>query len=189
MAKPHAIMKHVPNMLTLFRLLLVPVFIHFYNRPDVVLPDRYFALVIFLVACATDLLDGYLARKYDAISDFGKLVDPLADKLMTLSALFCFLLSGQVGWVFVTLILVKESIMIIGGYVMLRCNIVVYSDIFGKFAAFVMAVAIIMTFIPNVHPWNMYVLYLSLVLTFIALFRYGRSSIRQLKERRDKQED
>ena len=182
--KDRSFIKKVPNILTLIRLALVPVFVFFYKRPDLLLPERYMAMSVFIIAGLTDLLDGYIARKFDAVTDFGKLVDPFADKLMALSALFCFLFSGVVSWVFVTLVLIKELLMIIGGYVMLRHNIVVYSDVFGKIAAFVKATAISITFLPNIAPWNMYLLYLALALTILALFRYGRAAVKKLNDQK-----
>ena len=73
---------NVPNVLTMIRLLLVPVYVVLF-----VSGQKYAALVTFLAASLTDLLDGRIARKYNLITDFGKLVDPFADKVMVLTAL------------------------------------------------------------------------------------------------------
>lgn len=180
MKKPF--IKRVPNLLTVLRLLMIPLFVYAFYRPHWVLPERYFAMVIFMVANATDLLDGYIARKYDAISNFGRLADPVADKLMTISALVCFVESGTISWVFVALVVGKEALMVIGGYVMLRFHVVVYSKICGKLAQLCMGIAVVLTFIPGIQPWNTYVLYLGLALTFYALLRYTQLALRQLKE-------
>ena len=77
--------KYVPNLLTVFRLLLVPVFYYAFWRPGFLLPDRFLACLVFVTAVLTDWLDGVIARKYDASSNFGKLMDPVADKLMTIA--------------------------------------------------------------------------------------------------------
>ncbi|MDR1028597.1 MAG: CDP-diacylglycerol--glycerol-3-phosphate 3-phosphatidyltransferase [Clostridiales Family XIII bacterium] len=94
---------NLPNTLTLIRIALIPVFIVF------LLNDRsYVAAVVFIVAALTDALDGYLARKMDLITNFGKLMDPLADKLLVVSALVCLTELGEIaGWM-VIVILARE---------------------------------------------------------------------------------
>lgn len=77
--------KHLPNILTSLRILLVPVFIWFFYIPRN--NGLKYAMIIFVVAEITDYLDGKIARKYDLVSNFGKIMDPLADKLLTLAAL------------------------------------------------------------------------------------------------------
>ena len=76
---------NVPNALTLVRIILIPVFVLFYVFQ---IPDwNLWAAIVFIAASVTDLLDGYLARKWNQITDFGKLMDPMADKLLVLAAL------------------------------------------------------------------------------------------------------
>ena len=87
----------------------------------------------------------------------------IRDRLMTISALVCFVESGTISWVFVALVVGKEALMVIGGYVMLRFHVVVYSKICGKLAQLCMGIAVTLTFIPGIQPWNTYVLYLSLI--------------------------
>lgn len=79
---------NTPNKLTLLRVILVPFFVVF-MLCDITAADKYIALVIFIAASLTDTLDGYIARKYNLITDFGKFMDPLADKLLVCSALIC----------------------------------------------------------------------------------------------------
>ena len=119
--------KYVPNLLTVFRLLLVPVFYVVFWRPGFLLPDRFLACLVFVTAVFTDWLDGVIARKYNASSNFGKLMDPLADKLMTIMALFCFYVSGLVDWLFLAIVILKELAMVVGGYVLLTYRIVAVS--------------------------------------------------------------
>lgn len=175
-------MKPIPNILTVIRMLLIPVFVYAYYHPGLWLPGRMLAMVIFVTASLTDLLDGHIARKYNAISNFGRLFDPVADKLMTISALVCFVESGIVPWTFAALVIGKELLMVLGAYVMLKFHVVVYSKLCGKLATFVICVAIVLTFFEDVYPWNMYLLYVGLVLTFYALFSYARMAIKQIKE-------
>ena len=82
---------NVPNVLTMIRLALVPVYVALF-----VSGQKYAALATFLVASLTDLLDGRIARKYNLITDFGKLVDPFADKVMVLTALFSMAIGSPV---------------------------------------------------------------------------------------------
>ena len=94
------------NKLTVARVFLIPVFlVVMYGR----FPGyRYVALAIYVVACLTDLLDGYIARHYDQISDFGKFMDPLADKCLVVAALAVFVAEGSLdAWILVV-VLVRE---------------------------------------------------------------------------------
>ena len=92
------------NKLTLLRVFLIPVFlvVAYWGFPG----SRYVALAIYIVACLTDLLDGYIARHYNQVSDFGKFADPLADKCLVMAALCCFVESGEFfGWVLAVVLL------------------------------------------------------------------------------------
>lgn len=96
---------NLPNKLTMLRIILIPVFI------AVLMTGYYYiSAVIFIVAAATDALDGHIARKYNLITNFGKIMDPLADKLLVISALICLVELGDVaGWM-VIVILAREFV-------------------------------------------------------------------------------
>ena len=85
---------NVPNTLTIIRVLLIPFFVAF-MLCNITAYDNYIALAIFIVASLTDTLDGYLARKNNQVTNFGKFMDPLADKLLVMSAMVWFV---EVGW-------------------------------------------------------------------------------------------
>lgn len=91
------------NKITIFRICLIPVFlILLYSNA------RYWALAVFLIACLSDTADGYIARRFDQVTDFGKFIDPLADKMLVLSAMCVFVERGQMpGWA-VAVILFRE---------------------------------------------------------------------------------
>lgn len=94
---------NLPNKLTLLRIIAIPVFI-----VVLLMGHRYTATIIFVVAALTDMLDGQIARKYNLVTNFGKLMDPLADKLLVMSAFVCLVQLGQVaGWM-VIVILARE---------------------------------------------------------------------------------
>lgn len=98
----------IPNILTCIRVLLIPVFLVLAYQPS---PKcAIWALVVYIVACCTDFVDGYLARKWHQITDFGKFMDPVADKILVLAALMIFVEQGTVpGWAAV-IILGREFI-------------------------------------------------------------------------------
>ncbi len=96
----------LPNRLTILRILLIPLFILFCLTDWAVSP--YLALFIFAAASITDKLDGYIARKYDLITSFGKIMDPLADKLLVGAAYLVFLAQGRMGVIPVLLIVARE---------------------------------------------------------------------------------
>ena len=80
---------NLPNKLTTFRVILIPFFVFFMLAPNMTGINNYIAVAIFIVASLTDLLDGKIARKYNLVTNFGKFMDPLADKLLVCSAMIC----------------------------------------------------------------------------------------------------
>jgi cardiolipin synthase len=140
---------NLPNALTALRMALIPLFVWAFYQvgPGV-------ALVIYLLAAATDWLDGFLARRWNQVTSFGKLADPLADKLMLLTMLFCMGQSGRVPWWVLGVMLGKELLMVIGSVFLLkRHNVVVMANWLGKTAtvAFILAVVAVFPW----HEWNM----------------------------------
>ena len=125
---------NVPNCLSLLRMALIPVYwILYFNG------YAYWAVVTFVVASLTDLVDGYIARRFNLITKYGKVLDPLADKLMQLSALLSLTITGDVHWLITGLSLGKELYMIIGGAWLYNKHVVVYSNIFGKTATMLLS--------------------------------------------------
>ena len=103
-------MKHVPNTITIVRIFFAPVFIWMLLTAgsDVTSPLRWWGAGLFVVGMATDGVDGYLARKYNVVSDFGKLLDPIADKVLTGGALITLSILGELPWWVTSLILLRE---------------------------------------------------------------------------------
>ena len=96
---------NLPNKLTILRVLMIPVFLVFLMTDVAGENGKWIAVAIFIIASLTDFLDGYIARKYNLVSNFGKFMDPLADKLLVLSALICMieytsclLCNDRTGW-------------------------------------------------------------------------------------------
>ncbi len=125
--------KNIPNILSVFRILLVFVFayVFFLDYPANLIP----ALMVFLTAGLTDVIDGYLARRFNWITDIGKLLDPFADKLMQCTVLVCLSLKGLIPIWLPICYVVKELTMVIGSFFLLRRHSVVTSSKwFGKAA-------------------------------------------------------
>ena len=100
---------NLPNKLTILRIILVPFFVLFMLLSGDIFPHHNLvALAIFGIASYTDHLDGKIARRDHLITNFGKLMDPLADKIMVMSALVCFVANGMTNTAFVLLIMVRE---------------------------------------------------------------------------------
>ena len=131
----------IPNVLTMIRLALVPVFVVLFFTGH-----RKASLAVFVAASLTDMLDGYLARKLNQITDFGKLFDPLADKLMVLSAMVCQGIAGVFPWIAIIIVACKELLMVLGGLFMLSKNMVVYSNYVGKTAQVFFIISLVLAF-------------------------------------------
>ena len=170
---------NLPNTLTLLRLVLIPVYWVLMMVQD----NETAALIVFLVASVTDLLDGYIARKNNQVTDWGKLFDPVADKLMVLSVLLSLLLKGYIPLVILLIIFVKEMLMMLGAAIMLKHKVVVYSKPIGKTAQFITIVGMILSFFRDYfdNPIHIYVLWVGVVLTLSALVYYSIGCIRALR--------
>lgn len=175
-------MRHIPNVLSAIRLILVGVFIFLFARA------KYLAcLIVFLTAFFTDLLDGYLARRNNWISDLGKVLDPLADKLMVIAALFVLLFRWLAAALVLLAVLIKEGICNRRA-LLFRKEVVVYADWYGKFAAGFFNAGVALTLLKNFWPWigmlNIIVFCIAIVLAVIALCHYAKVQVfnREKKE-------
>ena len=122
---------NLPNKLTLLRVFMIPIFlVVLFLAPEPV--NRYVAVVIFIVASLTDMLDGKIARKYNLVSNFGKFMDPLADKLLVMSALVSMVaLEDLAAWV-VIIILAREFAITGFRTLAMEANIVMAASWWGK---------------------------------------------------------
>lgn len=139
---------NTPNKLTLFRVLLVPVFMWLLDW------NIYAALAVFVIASLTDQLDGHLARKYNQVTTFGKLMDPLADKILTISALVCFAADGADfvnKWV-VVIIIARELIVTGIRLIALESNKVIAASMWGKAKTVSQLAAIIAVMVDMIVP-------------------------------------
>lgn len=125
---------NIPNMLTILRIVLVPIylFLFYFVKENQLL----YAGIVFIIAGISDVLDGYIARKYDLTTKIGAALDPLADKLMTFAVLISFTTAELIPFWVLLILGIKEVLMIIGGFVLylLKGNKVLPSNKFGKIA-------------------------------------------------------
>ena len=171
----------IPNILTTLRLFMVPLFAY----TLVVLKKPFWALFIFLLAGLTDVVDGIIARKFNMITKIGKVYDPLADKLMQITAVICLAYVGIIPSWIIWFILLKEGTMIIGGIFLYCNNVVIQSDWYGR-GATVMFYAIIVLIIvfPQMSAAVKNVLLVLLMLSLLlAAFGYLSKLLKAFGER------
>ncbi len=169
---------NTPNKLTILRVILIPFFVFFlltdYAGGEAV--SRYLALAVFIIASLTDTLDGYIARKYNLVTNFGKFMDPLADKLLVCSALICLLDLGQLASWMVIVIISREFI--ISGFRLVASDngIVIAASWWGKaktISQMVMIILLIARF-PGAFfdVLEQVMIYVAVVLTVVSLIDY-----------------
>ena len=133
--------KHqIPNALTIFRIILIPVFIYFALNNCFIL-----ALIMFVVAALTDAFDGVIARRFGYVSNFGKIVDPLADKLLVTSALVIFSYWGILFWWLTAIILAREVFMTVYRELLKKRGIFLAANRYGKMKTTAQMITIIAT--------------------------------------------
>ncbi len=184
---------NVPNLLTIARLFMVPCFVLCYVRgsEQTLQYGIYYAAGLFVLAALTDVLDGYIARKYNQITDFGKLADPLADKMMQVAAIACLAIYERIAaWIFYVF-LIKELLMLFGSARLLkRFKFVVYSKWSGKIATVVLFICIVLIIVsPGISKMTAtYMMIVCIVLTLVALFNYLQMYVNVKESRQQKKE-
>lgn len=167
---------NIANKLTILRVCLIPVFVVFLLAPVFGDADRYIAVVIFAGASFTDWLDGYLARKYKLVTDFGKFADPLADKLLVCSALIGFIELGSLPAWIVIIIISREFI--ISGFRLIAAakGVVIAASWWGKYktvSQMIMTILLILDLnLPVFNVLEQVFIYLALILTVVSLLDY-----------------
>jgi len=163
----------LPNILTIFRLLLVPFFVVFF-----LLGYKTTAFTIFVMASITDAVDGYLARKLNAISNIGKVLDPLADKSLRIAAIIVFFIKGVLPLWILIVMAVFDLTLVITSAILYNKKYVVYSNVYGKLAGFFSFVAVILCFFyTDVTPFHIYAMGISLVLVLVSILSYAKKVI------------
>lgn len=170
-------LKLLPNYLTVLRLIIVPIIF------SLILLEYYItAFIFFVIASFTDILDGVIARKYNLITDWGKLMDPLADKITQISTISALIIKGIIPFWILVILTTKELIMISIGFFLYKRNIVtVHSKWYGKMATVLFFLAIVLSLLSKVivefSNITIYIYYLAIVMTLFASIMYGKNVI------------
>ncbi len=178
----------VPNVITLFRLILIPVYaVIYFNLPDM----RWLALLCFLIACLSDVVDGYIARKYNLVSKVGIVLDPLADKLMYITVMCGLAISGTLNFWFFLIYALKELVMIVGAMFMVKgIKEVIPARWYGKLATFLFFVVISVAI---AYPESWDTLYINIAYLAVLLFsiyafvEYGLIYLSLFKKNKEKE--
>ena len=166
---------NLPNKLTILRVILIPFFVVFMLFDITGAADKWIALVIFCVASLTDMLDGKIARKYNLVTNFGKFMDPLADKLLVCTALICLTSMNRLNVIVVLVIIAREFI--ISGFRLVASDngIVIAASYWGKFKTISQMALIIVLIMDLGGVWNVVgtvLTWVALLLTVVSLIDY-----------------
>lgn len=178
--------KHIPNLLTMLRFVLIPFIVGYLNEGNYIL-----AFVFLTISGLTDILDGFIARKFNFITNFGKLIDPLADKATQISVLTVLALQNIIPLWILIIVLLKECTLIAGASFLYGKELVVSSKWYGKLSTVLFYIAIVSSFFIKQfnltvfnHPeysmsplpgFDQYIYYLALLMTIFSLFMYIRA--------------
>lgn len=190
---------NVPNALTVLRLIMVPVFGWMLLAHPYDFGWRFAAAAVFAVAMITDFLDGYLARKHNIVTTFGKIADPIADKAMTGMAFIGLSIIGELlgvqpesgaagaAWWITIIILVREWGITLLRFLLVRRGVVVPANKGGKLKMWIQAVALIATLLPIAEPfkWGAWILVLAaLLVTVVTGIHYVISMTRTMRQQK-----
>lgn len=156
---------NVPNFLTSVRFLLIPILAYFMYVEQFIS-----AVLILFLSGVTDFLDGYIARKYGLVTSWGKIMDPMADKLIQISALVMLGVKNLIPLYLIYIVFIKEILMGIGFIGLLRSNIIVSSSWYGKVATILFYLAI--TFALLDIPYYVHLVFVAVMFTLFALVMY-----------------
>lgn len=172
----------IPNILTTVRLILIPIFAYLVLGAK----ELPAAAMIFVFSGITDIVDGYIARHFHMITNFGKVYDPFVDKLMQLTALICLCISKILPFWLVALVLCKEVTMIITGGILYLKKIVVYSHWYGKATTVILYTIVVVMILWRTIPafWSTIFFGLLVFSMLFSAFAYLVDIIKHHEEKR-----
>ena len=182
----------IPNLLVVFRFVCTPIFAGFLVYGGLKGNDilYYIGLAVFALASVSDLFDGMIARKYNMCTGLGSVADPLADKIMHITALYSLALIGYLHPALAILIAVKEIIMIVVTTLLKNMGIIVPANFYGKVPSALLSVGIILSFFhPYMYLIDHIIVIASTVLSYIAFVQYMFIWIKELKDFKQKNQN
>lgn len=171
-------LRHIPNLLTILRFLLIPIILCFIIKEDYIM-----SFIVLTISGITDVLDGWIARKFNFITNFGKLIDPLADKATQISILAILAIKDILPLWMLIIVFLKEVVMIAGASFLYGKELVVSSRWYGKLATVLFYIAIVCSlairYFAISFRFDQYIYYLALVSTLFSLFMYFKAFYQQ----------
>lgn len=175
---------NLPNKLTIIRVIMIPFFVLFLLSDLLGNASDWIALIVFIVASLTDLLDGYLARKHNLVTNFGKFMDPLADKLLVCAAMICLVELGRLPAWIVVIIISREFI--ISGFRLIASDngVVIAASYWGKFKTTfqMIMICLLIADIQAIRFITLLVTAIALILTIVSLVDYIVKNKNVMKE-------
>lgn len=177
---------NIPNLLTLVRFLLIPIMSVFLFQEKLLL-----ALAIYIIASMTDIIDGFIARKFNMITQLGKVLDPLADKLLQFAALIGLSYIYVIPYWIVVIFTAKELLMGLGAVKLLKKDIIVQAKWFGKVSTCIFFLAIIVAMLSRIFSiseiYPTMLMCFALMMAFFALIMYLLNYIKISKQSKSEQ--
>ena len=171
---------NIPNLLSIIRIILVPFIVLCFLKDKLLL-----SLVLLALSALSDVADGKIARKYNQITDLGKILDPIADKLSLLTLLGLFVADGQISSWILGVVLLKEAALIVGSVVAFRRGIIVYALPIGKITTVAFILSMVCRFV-NLRDTADVLLGVSVALSLIALIWYTVVMLKKLRNQESK---
>ena len=176
--------RNIPNILSVIRLIMIPVFVYVYMSD--ISNKTFLSFGIYAIAWFTDILDGYLARKNNWITEIGKILDPFADKMMQFVAVICLVIAKKLSVIVISIVFFKELLMLIGATIIAKKEkSVTPSSWFGKLATFVLFVAVSILIIAA-EPSSSLVLIMNILIVLAELFALAMYAIKFINILREK---
>lgn len=177
---------NLPNKLTVLRVIMIPFFVFFMLTDIAGSLSKWIALGIFIIASLTDLLDGKIARKYNLVTNFGKFMDPLADKLLVCAAMICLVEMGMLPAWMVIVIISREFI--ISGFRLIAADngVVIAASYWGKFKTVfqMVMICLLIADIQAIAMLTMAVTWIAVILTVVSLADYLLKNKQVMKEQK-----
>lgn len=171
-------LKHVPNTLTISRFILIPFIL-----TSLICNNYFLTFILLTISGLTDVLDGYIARKFNLITNFGKLIDPLADKATQITILATLALKSIIPIWMIVIIFLKELLMVAGASFLYGKELVVSSKWYGKLATVLFYIAIVSSLATKYFNisfiFDIYLYYLAIVFTIFSLVMYFHAFYRK----------
>jgi CDP-diacylglycerol--glycerol-3-phosphate 3-phosphatidyltransferase len=161
--------KNIPNILSFIRILLIPFIIFFIFNSDS--KSYIWAFLLFSIAAFTDFLDGFIARSTDSITEFGKILDPFADRLLIISLLICLLMIERISLIGTIIVVARDIFIVIGYLILMKRDEYLAVSILGKISTLILMISIAILLL-KLYPYDIYIFYVACCLSLLSGIDY-----------------